>query len=233
MNRQVICALDTADLNDAILTVGRLKDHVGAFKVGHALTLPHGLDVLDRLRDAGASRIFLDLKFHDIPNSVALAVREAARRGVWMITVHVTGGPAMMTAAVEQARAFPEESRPMLVGVAVLTSLDEHILAEHLGVTRSVTDQVLFLAEAAMACELDGMVCSPHEVSPLREKLGNQGVIVTPGIRMPHGDRHDQKRTGDAAQALADGADYLVIGRALASATDVEKTLEQFGLATH
>ncbi|MGV3617570.1 MAG: orotidine-5'-phosphate decarboxylase [Fimbriimonas sp.] len=231
MNRHVICALDTPDLDEAIQTVTRLKDHVSAFKVGHALTLSNGLDVVDRLRDAGAGRIFLDLKFHDIPNSVALAVREAARRGVWMMTLHITGGPAMMTAAVEQARCFDDASRPLLVGVSVLTSLDDHILRDHLGVSRNVEEQMIYLSQLAMDQELDGVVCSPHEIKVLRKTLGHHAVIVTPGIRMPNAEIHDQKRTGDANQALADGADYLVIGRALTSSPDIVRTLEQFGLS--
>ena len=232
MNRHVICALDTADLDEALGTVRRLKDHVAAYKIGHALTLTHGLDVVDRLRDAGAARIFLDLKFHDIPNSVALAVREAARRGVWMMTVHITGGPAMLTAAVEQARCYDESSRPLLVGVSVLTSLDEQILREFVGVARTIEEQVILLSKRAMDLELDGVVCSPHEVAPLRARLGPQGVIVTPGIRLPNAEVHDQKRTGDANQALADGADYLVIGRALSSSPNIEKTLAQLGLVS-
>src|SRR5476649_2509411 len=120
INKKVICALDTPDLDEAIRITTRLAPHVGAFKVGHALTLPHGLDVVDRLKDAGANRIFLDLKFHDIPNSVALAVSEAAKRGVWMMTLHISVGPAMMTAAVEEARSTGEDMRPLLVGVSVL-----------------------------------------------------------------------------------------------------------------
>lgn len=229
MNRHVICALDTADLNEAIATVGRLKDHVSAFKVGHALTLPNGLDVLDRLRDAGAARIFLDLKFHDIPNSVALAVREAARRGVWMMTLHISGGPAMLTAAIEQARSFGEANRPLLVGVSVLTSLDDHILNQ-MGITRGVTEQMVSLSKLAIDHEMDGVVCSPNEVKILRETIGQHAVIVTPGIRLPNAELHDQKRVGDPNQALDDGADYLVVGRALTAASDPDAALSHFGM---
>lgn len=230
MNRHIICALDTADADEAIGIVTRLKSHVGAYKIGHALTLNYGLNVIDRLRDAGANRIFLDLKFHDIPNSIALAVREAARRGVWMMTLHISGGPAMLTAAVEQARMYGEDSRPLLVGVSVLTSLDDHNLTEHLGIQRTVEQQAAALSRLAMDSELDGVVCSPHEVATLRQVIGNHAVIVTPGIRLPHGETHDQKRTGDARQALADGSDYLVLGRALTKAPDIEKMLESIGL---
>lgn len=230
MNRQVICALDTPHLDEAIQTVAKLKDYVGAFKIGHALTLPYGLDVLDRLRDAGAERIFLDLKFHDIPNSVALAVAEAAKRGVWMMTLHIAGGPAMMTAAVEEARMAGDATRPLLVGVSVLTSLDERTLQDHLGVNRSVEDHMCHLSRLAMEFDLDGVVCSAQEVRAIREAVGQRGVIVTPGIRLPDGDVHDQKRVGDAGTAIEHGADYLVIGRALTNSSDIDKTLEQFGL---
>jgi len=231
-NRHIICALDTPDLDEAINTVRRLKGHVAAYKVGHALTLTHGLSVVDRLQEAGAGRIFLDLKFHDIPNSVALAVREAARRGVWMLTIHITGGPAMMTAAAEEARAFGDSDRPLLVGVSVLTSLDQHILTDHLGVNRTVEDHMVQLSKLAMDNDFDGVVCSAHEIKAIRQAIGHHGCIVTPGIRLPNTDAHDQKRTGDAHQALADGADYLVIGRALTSSPDVEKTLEKLGTVT-
>ncbi len=230
MNKHVICALDTSDLGEAIQTVQKLKPYVGAFKIGHALTLSHGLDVLDRLRDAGADRIFLDLKFHDIPNSVAIAVAEAAKRGVWMMTLHIAGGPAMMTAAVEEARSVGDEKRPLLVGVSVLTSLDERVLTDHLGVNRTVEEHMVHLSRLAIEFDLDGVVCSTHEVKPIREAIGSRGVIVTPGIRLPNGEVHDQKRVGDANTALEHGADYLVIGRALTNSHDVEKTLEQFGL---
>lgn len=226
-NRQIICALDTADIEEAIQNIQVLRGHVGAFKIGHALTLNHGLSVVDRLRDAGADRIFLDLKFHDIPNSVALAVREAARRGVWMMTLHISGGPAMLTAAVEQARAFGEQNRPLLVGVSVLTSLDQQNLTHDLGVQRDLEDHVLKLSELAIQCEMDGVVCSAHEIAAVRAALGTRAVIVTPGIRFAQSDLHDQRRVGDASSALADGADYLVLGRPLTSNPNAIAELEK------
>ena len=218
--RKIICALDTSDLEEAFKTVRLLKDHVRAFKIGHALTLNHGLAVIDRLREVGADRIFLDLKVHDIPNSVGLAVREAARHGAWMVTVHVAGGPAMLNAAAEEARAFGDEDRPCIVGVSVLTSLDQHTLTDHLGVNRTVEEHMVYLSKLAVDCDLDGVVCSAHEIRPIRAAVGPRGLIVTPGIRLAGGDTHDQKRVGDARTALADGADYLVIGRALTGHPD-------------
>jgi orotidine-5'-phosphate decarboxylase len=228
MIRKIICALDTGDLDEALRTTKRLAPCVGAFKIGHALTLPHGLDVIDRLQDAGATRIFLDLKFHDIPNSVALAVREAAKHNVWMLTVHISGGPAMLEAAVEEARDAGETS-PYIVGVSVLTSLDQHILTDKLGVQRTILEQMTYLSEMAMDCGLDGVVCSPQEVADLKKSIGHRGFIVTPGIRSAAGEQHDQRRVGTAQQALTDGADYLVIGRALTHCDDIEGALAGFG----
>lgn len=230
MVRQVICALDTGDLDEALRITRKLSKYVNSFKVGHALTLPHGLDVVDRLREAGAERIFLDLKFHDIPNSVALAVCQAARRGVWMMTLHISGGPAMIQAAVEEANQCSVERRPLLVGVSVLTSLDQRTLTDHLGVNRDLEDHMVQLSRMGMDYELDGVVCSPHEVTAIRNAIGH-GIIVTPGIRPPGGETHDQVRTGDAASTLKSGADYLVIGRALISSEDPEQTLQSFGFS--
>lgn len=232
MERKVICAIDTGNLDEAIATTKRLAPYVGAFKIGHALTLPYGLGVLGKIRDAGATRIFLDLKFHDIPNSVALAVREATKYGVWMMTLHIAGGPAMMQAAAEEAQNAPLGQCPMLMGVSVLTSLDQHILTTHLGVQRDLTSHMVYLSKWAIDCGLDGVVCSAHEVKEIRKALGREGVIVTPGIRLPDGQTHDQVRVGQASQALADGADYLVIGRALTECADPEATLAQMGLDT-
>ena len=231
MIRKILCALDTGDLDEALSTVRKVAPHVGGFKINHGLTLPHGLEVIDRLQDAGAERIFLDLKFHDIPNSVALAVREAAKHDVWALTIHIAGGPAMMDAAVNEARANSDE-QPNIIGVSVLTSLDQRFLTEDLGVKRTILEHMLYLSDMAMDCGVDGVVCSPEEVKALKERIGHRGCIITPGIRPSGGDKHDQQRTGDAKQALSDGADYLVIGRALTHCDDVEAALAAFGFET-
>jgi orotidine-5'-phosphate decarboxylase len=228
--RKVICALDTPDLDEALKIVRKLAQKVGAFKIGHGLTLPHGLDVTSRLQDAGAERIFLDLKFHDIPNSVALAVAEATKRRVWMLTLHISGGPAMMTAAAEEANAYEVDQAPLLMGVSVLTSIDEHILRDYLSVSKSLEEHMISMSMMAIDFGLDGVISSPHEVKSIRKAIGNKGVIVTPGIRLSAGDQHDQKRVASATEALANGADYLVIGRALIDAPDPDQALEQFGL---
>lgn len=230
MERKVICALDTQDLDEAIGAVRRLKDHVGAFKVGHGLTLANGLSVIAQLRDAGARRVFLDLKFHDIPNSVAIAVREAAKYGVWMMTLHISGGPAMVSAAAAEADLYPADERPLLVGVAVLTSLDQHVLTDHLGVQRELTDHMSYLAKLGLECGLDGVVSSPQEIKHLRSVVGSKGILICPGIRPEGTEHHDQVRVGTARQALADGADYLVMGRTLMAAEDPSAALMRFGL---
>ncbi len=221
MVRKVICALDTSNLEEALQTVTKLAGHVGAFKLGHALTLPHGLDVVKRLQDQGADRIFLDLKIHDIPNVVALAVREAAKANVWMMTLHISGGPAMMVAAEEEAKNFGEEA-PLLMGVSVLTSLDEHTLRDHLGVQRTVTEQVHALSKMAVECGLDGVICPPPEVRELRSHMGHEPILVAPGIRLPSQDVGDQKQIGTPDQAFNDGANYVVMGRALTQIEDIE-----------
>jgi orotidine-5'-phosphate decarboxylase len=227
--RQIICAIDTGDLDTALGIVRRLSPQIGAFKIGHALTLPHGLEVISRLQDAGAQRIFLDLKFHDIPNSVALAVREAARRHVWMTTLHISGGAAMLTAAVEEARSAALGEAPLLVGVSVLTSLSQQDLNQTLGIHRTIADHMKHLTEVAMDSDLDGVVCSPEEIGLLRPVVGH-GIIVTPGIRFADSASHDQVRTGTPHEAIQSGADYLVIGRMLIDSPDVDATLARLGL---
>jgi len=228
--RKVICALDTPELDEALKIVRKLAGKVGAFKIGHGLTLPHGLDVINRLQDAGAERIFLDLKFHDIPNSVALAVSEATRRNVWMLTLHIPGGPAMITAATEEANAYEVDRAPLLMGVSVLTSIDEHTLHEQLGVATPLVDHMVNLSRMGIDFGLDGVISSPHEVKAIRQAIGSKAIIVTPGIRLSSGEQHDQKRVASTTEALANGSDYLVIGRAIIDAPDADAVLEQFGL---
>jgi orotidine-5'-phosphate decarboxylase len=230
VRRKIICALDTGCLDEAKETVAKFKDYAGAFKIGHGLTLPNGLDVVDELREAGADRIFLDLKLHDIPSSVAIGVREAAKRGVWMMTLHLSGGPAMITAAVVEAHEYALEERPLLVGVSVLTSLDQHVLTDHLGVQRPILDHMKKLSSLGVECGLDGVVTSAHECSDLRSTLGHEATLVVPGIRPRSGEKQDQTRTGDAAGALAAGASYLVIGRALTAKPDPVEALRALGL---
>ncbi|MCW5935828.1 MAG: orotidine-5'-phosphate decarboxylase [Fimbriimonadaceae bacterium] len=230
LKRKLVCALDMSDIDVAMDAVRRISPYVGAFKVGHALALPYGLDVIERLREAGAERIFLDLKFHDIPNSVALGVREAAKRGVWMATLHLSGGRAMITAAIEEAQAYAADEAPLLIGVSVLTSLDQECLSHDLGVSRSLHEHMVCLSKMGVENGLDGVVCSAQEISQIRPEIGSHAVIVTPGIRPANYERHDQQRVGDAVSALKDGADYLVIGRVLTNAADPHQAMLDLGL---
>lgn len=230
MNSHVIVALDTSDLGEAKDTVTRLSKHVFAFKIGHALVFKKGLEVISHLHDAGAQRVFLDMKFHDIPNSVALGVYEATKRGVWMMTLHCSGGRAMMMAAVEGAQDAAPDIPPVLLGVTVLTSIDDEVLKNEIGVPRTTSEHALHLAHFAMNSGLDGVVCSGHEVRLMRKELGPEAVLVTPGIRSHVGDTHDQKRVVTAKTALEEGANYIVVGRALTQADEPERALAELGL---
>ncbi len=217
---QIICALDTSDLDSATKTVQKLSPYIKRFKIGHSLVLAHSLSVVARLQDAGAEKIFLDLKFHDIPNTVAAAVEEASKYGVWMATLHTTGGPDMMRAAAEV------HDRPLLIGVSVLTSLDEANLA-HVGVSRTVEDQMERMSAMAVKYGFDGVISSPLEIKLLRAHLGDKPLIITPGIRLAGGEVHDQKRFATPQQAIADGASFLVIGRAISEAEDIDFVIDQ------
>jgi orotidine-5'-phosphate decarboxylase len=161
--------------------------------------------------------VFLDVKFHDIPNTVAGAVRAAGRLGVAMLNVHVAGGPAMLRAAVEAANGCTP--RPAVLGVTVLTSVDDADLATT-GVPHGAHDQVLRLAALAQSCGLDGVICSPQEIAALRSRFGAGFKLVVPGIRPAGSSRADQKRTLGPAAAIAAGADWLVIGRPITAAPD-------------
>jgi orotidine-5'-phosphate decarboxylase len=224
---RVIVALDTSSVKDAAALVHRLSDHITTYKIGPALVINHGLDVIGRLRDAGAERVFLDLKLHDIPNTVALAVFEAARYGVWMMTLHVSGGSTMLRAAVEAAEDVGPLDRPFLVGVTVLTSLSEDVLHEELGVGRDVIEQVDALTRLAQDSGLDGVVCSPREAAHVRSIAGADFLLVCPGVRQPGGDTHDHRRTATAAEAFEAGASYVVIGRALTASHDPLAALQR------
>jgi orotidine-5'-phosphate decarboxylase len=210
--RRVILALDTPDLGQACAWVERFCAQVHAFKIGGALVLRYGISGLEPLRRAGAERLFLDLKFHDIPHTVALAVRQAAELGIWMLTLHISGGREMLLAAREAVESH--SPRPLLMGVTVLTSFDAHALRE-VGIARTPRAQVLRLARLAYECGLDGVIASPEEIVALRRRFPPPFLIVTPGVRpagMPAG---DQKRVATPDEAIQRGADYLVMGRAL------------------
>jgi orotidine-5'-phosphate decarboxylase len=220
--RRVIVALDVPTSVAALAIAERLDPRQCRVKVGKELFTAAGPMLIERLTALGFE-IFLDLKFHDIPNTVASACREAAKFGVWMIDVHALGGRSMMTAAREAIDGV--ERRPLLVGVTVLTSMNETELRE-VGVASSPMDAVARLARLAQDCGLDGVVCSAREARMLREALRNDFVLVTPGIRPAGSASDDQQRITSPAQAVADGATYLVIGRPITRAADPQKALE-------
>jgi orotidine-5'-phosphate decarboxylase len=232
---RLLVALDVEGLGEAEALLGRLAGVVTGCKIGTQLFTAAGPAAVEAARKRGL-RVFLDLKFHDIPNTVAGAVREATRLGVFMLNVHASGGGAMMRAAAEAAGKAAADfgvPRPLCLGVTVLTSLDRMALVREVGVPASVEAHVLRLAERARAAGLDGCVASPREIRLLRLALGDRWVIVTPGIRTlrteggsrppqdsPAERADDQVRVATPRQALAAGADYLVVGRPITAAPD-------------
>ena len=225
---QLLVALDVDSVAEARSLADRLRGVVGGFKIGSRLFTSHGPSVLEQLVARG-DRVFLDLKFHDIPNSVASAVAAATRLGVWMVNVHASGGSAMMRAARAAAdeEAYRTSSRtPLVVAVTMLTSLDEGALGE-VGIGHSLVAQVQRLASLAQAAGLDGVVASPQEIGLIRSYCGPRFAIVTPGIRSSAAVSDDQRRTMSAAEALAAGANYLVVGRPIIEAPDPRAAAER------
>ena len=212
-HERIIIPLDLSTADEAARIVTRLKGRVGMFKVGLQLYTAAGPDAVRRITGLG-ERVFLDLKLHDIPNTVARAAAEAARLGVTMIDFHLAGGARMVNAAREavEAAGLRAQDRPILLGITVLTSFDQDDLRS-VGVDEPVEEQVTRLARLGLAAGLDGVVASPHEVSAIRAACGPRFVIVTPGIRPAGASRGDQKRIMTPGEAMVAGSDYLVIGR--------------------
>ncbi len=216
-NNHILCAIDTADLDEAEGLAGGLAGAVGGFKLGNEFFTSFGPQGVTRLASSG-HRVFLDLKFHDIPNTVAGAVTAAAALGCAMLTVHASGGSAMLRAAVEAAHETGEK-RPAILAITVLTSLgDEDLFA--VGQAGPVSSQVSRLGALAAECGVDGLVASPHEVEMLRRELGSDMTLVVPGVRPRWASTDDQKRVMTPAEAMVAGADYLVIGRPITRADD-------------
>ena len=215
---RIIIALDVPTKEEGIALVSRLKD-ARTFKVGLELFTAEGPALFRKLK-ALRKDIFLDLKLHDIPNTVGGAVRSAFKHGVQMMTIHTSGGREMMAKAAEVAREIARETgrpKPVLLGVTILTSLKGTDL-EEVGQGSDVASQVLRLAGLAKAAGMDGVVCSPQEIEVLRKEYGRELAIVTPGIRPVWAAAQDQKRIMTPAEAVAKGADYLVIGRPITGA---------------
>lgn len=219
MRNPILVALDVPTAEAALELVRELTPVVGGFKIGSELFTSAGPDIVRRVR-AGGAAVFLDLKFHDIPNTVSKAVAAATRLDVQMLTVHTCGGGAMMRAAEESAQKIAQEAgrpAPLVLGVTVLTSMDQQALAET-GCDHSVGKQVERLAALAVRSGLRGLVCSPLEITALRQALPEKVQLVTPGIRAGDEKADDQKRTLSAREALAAGANWLVIGRPIYAA---------------
>ncbi len=212
---RVIVALDVPDSRRALEIVERLGGLIQWFKVGLELYISEGNAIVEALREKGCS-VFLDLKLHDIPNTVAGAVRSASRAGAQMLTIHAGGGPAMMAAAAEAAAGL--DSAPKLLAVTVLTSMDSAQL-QAVGVSADPADQVLRLAHAGWDSGIRGFVSSAQEVAAMRQSFP-EATLVIPGIRPAGSEVGDQKRVATPAAALAAGADYLVIGRPITQAPD-------------
>lgn len=218
MDDRLIVALDVPGRAQALRLVDRLQPAVRFFKIGLELFCAEGPDLVREVKQRGV-RVFLDLKLHDIPNTVGRAVTSAARLGVDLMTVHASGGRTMLKAAAEAAAACPADRRPRIVAVTCLTSLSQDDLTET-GVTRPLGEQALELARLSMAGGLDGVVCSPLEAATLRGALGPVPLLVTPGIRMPDDATGDQKRIATPSSALRAGSSYLVVGRPITQADE-------------
>ncbi|MBE0478154.1 orotidine-5'-phosphate decarboxylase [Candidatus Aerophobetes bacterium] len=214
---RLILALDVDTEDEAKKLVLDLREWVSFFKVGMRLFFRYGPQIVNSVQRAGGA-IFLDAKLHDIPSVVEAAVRVIGRMGVSMVTIHTLGGKDMMRRAKEAAKE--ESPRMKVLGVTLLTSMDDRILREELGVKESVQEKVLFLALRAQEAGLDGVVCSGREVRILRESLGPDFILVVPGIRKEKIEGDEQKRVLTPTEAIKQGADYLVIGRPILQASN-------------
>jgi orotidine-5'-phosphate decarboxylase len=220
---QLLVALDVESGERAMQLVTALRGLAGGFKIGNRLFTTEGPALVRRIADSGA-RVFLDLKYHDIPNTVEQAVEAAVGTGAWMINVHASGGGAMMQAAARAARDTSAKlgcPAPLMIGVTVLTSMDQDALRA-VGVDRAVLDQVIALARMTQQAGLQGVVASPRETPAIRQACGPGFQIVTPGIRGASAgtERNDQSRTMGPAEAIRAGASYIVVGRPIIAAAD-------------
>lgn len=218
---KIIIALDVEELDGALKLVGLLKDHVGAFKIGKQLFTRYGPEAVRMIHECSA-RVFLDLKFHDIPTTVAKASREVTRLGVFMFNIHAMGGFDMMRQAVNAVHemAFSLNcERPKVLAVTVLTSLGPEDL-QRIGISADVEELVIRFARLGKDAGVDGVVASPREIGAIKKEYGSDFLVVTPGIRPESSEGHDQKRTMTPGEAIQTGADYIVVGRPVTQAPD-------------
>ncbi len=226
MSRMVIVALDYPSAELALNFVNKLDNKSCALKVGFELFISAGPSFVDSLVSRGF-KVFLDLKLHDIPNTVAQACAAAARLGVWMVNVHASGGVPMMLAAREAIDKFDSEQQPLLIAVTVLTSMNQEIL-ETLGVADKLDRVVCHWAAMAQQAKLNGVVSSAREAAQIRAQSDAQFMIVTPGIRMPEGNHDDQHRVVSPSDAFQLGVTHIVVGRPITQAQDPNSALESF-----
>lgn len=219
---RLIVALDVDTVEEAMGLVHRLQDHVGVFKVGMQLFNNEGPEVVKKIQAAGG-RVFLDLKLHDIPNTVGQASAVLTRQRVFMFNVHTAGGSEMMKKAVEMSRQEAVDfgiPLPLVIGVTVLTSINQVILENEMGVPRSVEEQVVRWAQLAKESGLNGVVASPKEIRAIRAACGNDFLIITPGVRPAWAAVNDQKRVMSPREAVEAGASFLVVGRPITGAAN-------------
>ncbi|MDG2267993.1 MAG: orotidine-5'-phosphate decarboxylase [Alphaproteobacteria bacterium] len=228
--KKIIVALDTIDISQA-LALTKLIPDVGAFKLGLEYFCANGPEGINKISETGI-KIFLDLKFHDIPNTVAGAIKASLNMEPYMMTVHLSGGYNMLHRTMEEVKEYCAKNSlkiPLILGVSVLTSIDDNDFTS-LGLIGKVEDQVIRLAKLAKDADLDGMVCSAKELKIVKKKMGQNLILVTPGIRPAGGIMNDQKRITTPSQAISDGADFLVIGRPITEAIDPVRALNNISL---
>jgi orotidine-5'-phosphate decarboxylase len=227
---KIIVALDTIDTNEA-LELTKLIPNVGAFKLGLEYFCANGPKGIRKISETGI-KIFLDLKFHDIPNTVAGAIKASLDLEPFMMTVHLSGGYNMLHRTMEEVKEYCSKKslkKPLILGVSVLTSIDNNDFSS-LGIIGNVEDQVIRLAKLAERASLDGLVCSAKELKVVKKETGKNLILVTPGIRPAGGEVNDQKRIMTPSQAINDGADFLVIGRPITGVNDPKKALHNISL---
>lgn len=225
----LVLALDIDNDREALAIVAELRDTIGVFKVGHQLFTAYGPDIVRRIIGAGG-RVFLDLKYHDIPNTVARASAEAVKLGVSMFNVHALGGLDMMKAAAETAKETADKHglpAAKVLAVTLLTSMDEKSMRRELKITRSLQREVAHLARLAQRAGMHGVVASPKEIRMLRRAIRGEFVILTPGVRPAWADKDDQTRVLTPGEAVRAGADYIVIGRPVLKAKDRKEAVDK------
>ena len=219
---RLVLALDVDDFKKAEELVEKLGDYVGVFKVGNQLFTAEGAKVVNMINKRGG-KVFLDLKYHDIPNTVARAAEVATKLGVYIFDLHTSGGYEMMKAAAEARNKISLDlglRKPLILGVTLLTSINQEILEKDLGIKRRLEEQVVHLARLAKTAGLDGVVASPREIKGIRKACGEDFIILTPGIRPAGKSFDDQKRIMTPQEAIRLGADFLVIGRPIRDAAN-------------